>query len=77
MTAAEIEEARRAIKRLAMPEDERRTRRFAPAAAALGSTRAAASAARSQPGGAIDLEFRSPHRPRRLPSSRSATFPAR
>ena len=30
MSAAEIEEARKAIKRLAMPEDKRRTRRFAP-----------------------------------------------
>ena len=60
MTAAEIEEARRAIKRLAMPEDERRTRRFAP-----GGRPARIDARRSfrrslEPGGAIDLEFRSP-----------------
>jgi len=60
MTAAEIEEARRAIKRLAMPEDRRRTRRFAP-----GGRPARIDARRSfrrslEPGGAIDLEFRSP-----------------
>jgi uncharacterized protein len=59
MSAAEIEEARKAIKRLAMPEDKRRTRRFAP-----GGRPARIDARRSfrrslQPGGAIDLEFRS------------------
>ena len=30
MSADEIEEARKAIKKLMMPDDERRTRRFAP-----------------------------------------------
>jgi hypothetical protein len=60
MSAAEIEEARKAIKRLAMPEDKRRTRRFAP-----GGRPARIDARRSfrrslQPGGVIDLEFRSP-----------------
>ncbi len=60
MSAAEIEEARKAIKRLAMPEDNRRTRRFAP-----GGRPARVDARRSfrrslQPGGVIDLEFRSP-----------------
>jgi uncharacterized protein with von Willebrand factor type A (vWA) domain len=65
MTAAEIEEARKAIKRLAMPGDKRRTRRFAP-----GGRPARIDARRSfrrslQPGGVIDLEFRSPvDRPR-------------
>ena len=59
MSASEIEEARRAIGRLAMPEDERRTRRFAP-----GGRPARIDARRSfrrslQPGGVIDLEFRS------------------
>jgi uncharacterized protein len=59
MTAAEIEEARKAIAKLAMPEDKRRTRRFAP-----GGRPARIDARRSfrrslQPGGAIDLEFRS------------------
>lgn len=59
MSAAEIEEAREAIKRLAMPEDRRRTRRFAP-----GGRPARIDARRSfrrslQPGGVIDLEFRS------------------
>jgi uncharacterized protein len=60
MTAAEIEEARRAIKRLVMPEDERRTRRFAPRGrpARIDARR---SFRRSlEPGGPIDLEFRSP-----------------
>src|SRR5271166_6410085 len=60
MSAAEIEEARKAIKRLAMPEDKRQTRRFA-----LGGRPARVDARRSfrrslQPGGVIDLEFRSP-----------------
>jgi uncharacterized protein with von Willebrand factor type A (vWA) domain len=59
MTAAEIEEARKAINRLAMPDDKRRTRRFAP-----GGRPARIDARRSfrrslQPGGVIDLEFRS------------------
>jgi uncharacterized protein len=60
MTAAEIEEARKAIKRLLMPNDRRRTRRLAP-----GGRRVRIDARRSfrrslQPGGVIDLEFRSP-----------------
>jgi uncharacterized protein with von Willebrand factor type A (vWA) domain len=60
MTAAEIEEARKAIKRLAIPEDKRRTRRFAP-----GGRPPRIDARRSfrrslQPGGVIDLDFRSP-----------------
>ncbi len=60
MSAAEIEEARKAIKNLAMPDDDRRTRRFAP-----GARRVRIDARRSfrrslQPGGAIDLEFRAP-----------------
>ena len=58
MSAAEIEEARRLIKALVMPDDSRRTRRFSPS-----SRRARVDARRSfrrslQPGGAIDLEFR-------------------
>jgi uncharacterized protein with von Willebrand factor type A (vWA) domain len=60
MSAGEIEEARKAIMRLVMPEDKRRTRRFAP-----GGRPARIDARRSfrrslQPGGVIDLEFRSP-----------------
>src|SRR5271166_6474799 len=60
MSADEIDEARKAIKRLIMPEDKRRTRRFAP-----GGRRVRIDARRSfrrslQPGGVIDLEFRSP-----------------
>ena len=60
MTADEIDEARKAIKRLMTPEDKRRTRRFAP-----GGRRVRIDARRSfrrslQPGGVIDLEFRSP-----------------
>ena len=58
MSAAEIEEARRLIKALVMPDNSRRTRRFSPS-----SRRARIDARRSfrrslQPGGAIDLEFR-------------------
>ena len=60
MSAGEIEAARKAIKRLVMPVDRRRTRRFAP-----GGRRVRIDARRSfrrslQPGGVIDLEFRSP-----------------
>jgi uncharacterized protein len=60
MSADEIEQARKAIKRLVMPEDRRRTRRFAP-----GRQRFRIDARRSfrrslQPGGLIDLEFRAP-----------------
>ncbi len=58
MSAAEIEAARKLIKSLAMPEDRRRTRRFA-----VSTRRLRIDARRSfrrslQPGGAIDLEFR-------------------
>jgi uncharacterized protein len=60
MSADEIEAARRAIKRLVLPEDRRRTRRFAP-----GGRRVRIDARHSfrrslQPGGVIDLEFSSP-----------------
>jgi uncharacterized protein len=58
MSAAEIEAARKLINSLVMPEDRRRTRRFA-----LSRRRVRIDARRSfrrslQPGGAIDLEFR-------------------
>jgi uncharacterized protein len=58
MTAAEIEEARKLIKRLAMPEDRRRTRRFAPALRRLRIDARRSFRRSLQPGGAIDLEFR-------------------
>jgi len=59
MSAAEIEEARKLIKALVMPEDRRRTRRYAPSAARLERIDARKSFRRSlQPGGKIDLEFR-------------------
>ena len=58
MSAAEIDDARKAIRALAMPEDRRPTRRFAPAWRP-GRVDARRSFRRSlQPGGAIDLEFR-------------------
>ena len=58
MSAAEIEEARKLIRALVMPDDRRRTRRFAPS-----SQRVRIDARRSfrrslQPGGPIDLKFR-------------------
>jgi len=58
MSAAEIEEARNLIRALVMPDDRRRTRRFAPS-----SQRVRIDARRSfrrslQPGGPIDLKFR-------------------
>ena len=46
MTAAEILRARELIAKLVMPLDRRKTRRYAPDAAASASTRAAPSAAR-------------------------------
>ena len=61
MSAAEIEQARKLIKALMMPEDRRRTRRFAPSTARLERIDARKSFRRSlQPGGKIDLEFRAP-----------------
>ena len=58
MGAAEIEEARKLIKRLVMPEDRRRTRRFAPDARRLRIDARRSFRRSLQPGGAIDLEFR-------------------
>jgi uncharacterized protein len=60
MSAAEIEEARKLIRALVMPDDRRRTRRFAP-----GHRQFRIDARRSfrrslQPGGTIDIKFRSP-----------------
>ena len=60
MSAAEIEEARKAIKTLAMPEDDRRTRRLAPSARRVRIDARRSFRRSLQPGGAIDLEFRSP-----------------
>ncbi len=60
MTAAEIEEARKTIKKLVMPEDDRRTRRFAPGARRLRIDARRSFRRSLQPGGAIDLEFRAP-----------------
>ncbi|MBV9288050.1 MAG: VWA domain-containing protein [Hyphomicrobiales bacterium] len=60
MSAAEIDEARKLIKSLAMPEDKRRTRRFdaSPHRFRIDARR---SFRRSlTPGGAIDLKFRRP-----------------
>lgn len=60
MSAAEIEEARKLIRALVMPEDRRRTRRFT-ASAQRFRVDARRSFRRSlQPGGAIDLRFRRP-----------------
>jgi hypothetical protein len=58
MTSAEIEQARKLIKRLVMPEDRRRTRRFAPALQRLRIDVRRSFRRSLQPGGAIDLEFR-------------------
>ncbi len=62
MSAAEIDEARKLIRALVMPEDRRATRRLAPASRP-GRIDARRSFRRSlQPGGRIDLEFRAPIR---------------
>ena len=60
MSAAEIEEARMAIKRLAMLDDDRRTRRFEPGAPRLRIDARRSFRRSLQPGGAIDLKFRAP-----------------
>ena len=60
MSAAEIEEARKLIKRLTMPEDRRRTRRFLPAARRFRIDARRSFRRSLQPGGSIDLEFREP-----------------
>ncbi len=60
MSAAEIEDARNAIRTLILPEDHRRTRRFAPGARRLRIDARRSFRRSLQPGGAIDLEFRAP-----------------
>src|SRR5574337_1841884 len=63
MSAAEIEEARKLIRTLIMPEDRRRTRRFSASTVRLERIDARKSFRRSlQPGGAIDLDFRAADR---------------
>ncbi len=58
MSAAEIDEARKLIDTLVMPEDRRRTRRFAPSARRFRIDARRSFRRSLQPGGAIDLEFR-------------------
>jgi uncharacterized protein with von Willebrand factor type A (vWA) domain len=62
MTAAEIDEARKLIKALVMPEDRRRTRRFTQASRPVRIDARRSFRRSLQPGGAIDLEFRAPAR---------------
>ena len=58
MSAAEIEATRKLIKSLVMPEDRRRTRRFAPSRRRVRIDARRSFRRSLQPGGAIDLEFR-------------------
>jgi len=58
MSAAEIEEARGLIKALVMPDDSRRTRRFAPSPQRVRIDARRSFRRSLQPGGLIDLEFR-------------------
>ena len=60
MSAEEIDQARKAIRRLVMPEDRRRTRRFAPGGRGVRVDARRSFRRSLQPGGVIDLEFRSP-----------------
>jgi uncharacterized protein with von Willebrand factor type A (vWA) domain len=60
MRADEIEEARKAIKKLVMPEDKRRTRRFAPSRRPVRIDMRRSFRRSLQPSGVIDLEFRAP-----------------
>jgi uncharacterized protein len=62
MSAAEIDEARKLIKAMSMPEDRRRTRRFAPSAKRLRVDARKSFRRSLQPGGAIDVVFRAPIR---------------
>ena len=58
MSAAEIEATRKLIKSLVMPEDRRRTRRFAPSRRRVRIDARRSFRRSLQPGGAINLEFR-------------------
>jgi uncharacterized protein with von Willebrand factor type A (vWA) domain len=58
MSAAEIEEARGLIKALVMPDDSRRTRRFAPSPQRVRIDARRSFRRSLQPGGLIGLEFR-------------------
>ena len=58
MSAAEIDEARRLISALIMPDDARRTRRFAPSPQRIRIDTRRSFRRSLQPGGLIDLEFR-------------------
>ena len=60
MTAAEIEEARKLIRTLVMPEDRRRVRRLAPTANALRVDPRRSFRRSLQPGGMINLAYRAP-----------------
>ncbi len=58
MSAAAIDEARRLIRALVMPDDARRTRRFAPSLQRVRIDARRSFRRSLQPGGAIDLQFR-------------------
>jgi uncharacterized protein len=60
MTAAEIEEARKLIRKLVMPEDRRRVRRFQPAADGPRVDPRKSFRRSLQPGGPINLAYRAP-----------------
>ena len=60
MTAAEIEEARKRIRALVMPDDRRRVRRFAPTAQRVRVDPRRSFRRSLQPGGAIGLLYRAP-----------------
>jgi uncharacterized protein with von Willebrand factor type A (vWA) domain len=60
MTAAEIDEARKLIRMLVMPEDRRRVRRFAPTADGLRVDPRRSFRRSLQPGGTISLAYRAP-----------------
>jgi len=58
MSAVEIEEARKLIRALVMPDDRRRTRRFAASSQRLRIDARRSFRRSLQPGGPIDLKFR-------------------
>jgi uncharacterized protein len=60
MSAAEIDEARKLVRSLVMPEDRRRTRRFAPGPRPFRIDARRSFRRSLQPSGPIDLAFRSP-----------------
>ena len=77
MSAAEIEEARKLIRAMVMPDDRRRVRRFVSTSQRIRIDPRRSFRRSLQPGGAISLAYRERRGASRRRSSRFATSPAR